>query len=270
MPGYGHIDVQYGQRLATTPPADDGPVWMVNLMKYKEHAEYVDGRETSLSGREADDAYTPLGPLAAVGAQPVFFGDVTDQFLGDEPTWDRIGVIKYPTRAAFIEMQQRTDFQESHAHKEAGMEQTIVIGCQPLGFPDISDPVDWADVAHPPTEDDGPYTMVHVIRFHERDGAVVTPDHMNAYQQVAGSVAVPNGLRISGWFSAEGTIIGDGRTWHQVRFNTFPSRAAFLAVAMDPDRVEAHSNHRDTAIADTYAIGVHATVNRLSETLTDE
>jgi len=106
--------------------------------------------------------------------------------------------------------------------------------------------------------------MMHVIRFFEEDGATHTPDHMEEYQKVAGSVAVPNGLRIAGWFSAEGTILGDGRTWHQVRFNTFPSRRAFLEVAMDPDRVEAHNDHRNTAIADTYALGLRSTLNRLS------
>ena len=63
-------------RLATTPPDDDGPVWMVNLMKYRETADYADGRESAISGREADDLYTPLESLAAVGAEIVFAGDV--------------------------------------------------------------------------------------------------------------------------------------------------------------------------------------------------
>ncbi len=267
MPDYAQIDHEYGLKLATTPPEDDGPVWMINLMKFRERAEYKDGRDTTLTGREADDEYAPIGPLAAVGAEVVFFGEVSDQFLDDEPTWDRVGVVKYPTRAAFIEMQQRQDFQQAHEHKEAGMAETIVIGSIPLDVPQIESPVDWADVPHPPTDDDGPYTMIHVIRFHEADGATQTPDHMEAYQQVAGSVAVPNGVRIDGWFSAEGTILGDGRTWHQVRFNAFPSRAAFLAVAMDPDRLAAHQEHRDTAIADTYAIGVHASINRIAESV---
>ena len=90
MPGYGQIDHDYGLRLAATAPDDDGPVWMVNLMRYRERAEYADGRETALTGREADDEYTPLGPLAAVGAEIVFVADVEDQFIGDEPVWDRI------------------------------------------------------------------------------------------------------------------------------------------------------------------------------------
>jgi hypothetical protein len=148
------------------------------------------------------------------------------------------------------------------------MAETIVIGCLPMDIPAIERPVDWADVPHPPTDDDGPYTMLHVIRFHDEDGSSTTPDHMEAYQEVAGSVAVPNGVRIDGWFSAEGTILGDGRAWHQVRFNTFPSRQAFMTVALDPDRLQAHAEHRDTAIADTYALGVRARINRLAESVT--
>lgn len=264
MPEYGQIDHDYGITLATTTPDDDGPVWMVNLMRYKDRAAYADGRESTLSGREADDAYTPLGPLAAVGAEIVFAADVEDQFLGDEPRWDRIAVVKYPTRVSFIEMQQRADFQKAHEHKEAGMAETIVIGSLPIDSPTADSSVEWVDVPHPPTDEDGPYTMMHVIRFHDDEGATETPDHMEAYQEVAGSVAVPNGVRIDGWFSAEGTILGDGRHWHQVRFNTFPSRQAFMAVALDPDRVAAHAEHRDTAIADTYALGLRARINRLA------
>ncbi|MDE0701738.1 MAG: hypothetical protein OXH61_13580 [Acidimicrobiaceae bacterium] len=264
MPGYGQIDRDYAIKLATTAPADDGPVWMINLMCYKERAEYTDGRETTLSGRQADEVYTPVGPLAAVGAEIVFVADVEDQLIGDEPKWDRIAVVRYSTRASFIAMQEREDFQTVHEHKEAGMDQTIVIGGQPLGCPVAEQQVAWADVPHPPSEEDGAYTMLHVIRFHDEAGATVTPDHMKSYQEVAGSVAVPNGVRIDGWFSAEGTIIGDGRSWHQVRFNTFPSRRAFMTVALDPDRTHAHTEHRDTAIADTYALGLRPSVNTLA------
>ena len=33
--------------------SDNRPIYMINLLKFKEKAEYKDGRETSLSGREA-------------------------------------------------------------------------------------------------------------------------------------------------------------------------------------------------------------------------
>ena len=91
-PSYGQVDREYGMRLATTPPDEDGPVWMVNLMKYREVAQYADGRESTISGMAADDEYSPLDSLRAIGAAPVFFGTVDQQLLGDAPIWDRIGV----------------------------------------------------------------------------------------------------------------------------------------------------------------------------------
>ena len=36
---------------------DLGPISMVNLLKYKENAIYDDGRDTSLSGKEAYQLY---------------------------------------------------------------------------------------------------------------------------------------------------------------------------------------------------------------------
>lgn len=38
-------------------PGPDGPIYMVNLLKFKEHADYDDGRETDLSGRDAYQIY---------------------------------------------------------------------------------------------------------------------------------------------------------------------------------------------------------------------
>jgi len=205
-----------------------------------------------------------------VGAEVVFFGVVEQQLLGDDPVWDRVAVVKYPTRRSFIDMQGRPEFQESHKHKDAGMEQTFVIGCQPMDdhgrFGHVELP-DWADVPHPPTAADGPIMVLHVIRFDEAEAAAVTPEGMQAYQSTAAAVAVPHGLRVAGWFAVEGTIIGDGRQWHQVRFNAFPSHAAFMAVVTDPARMEAHQQHRETAIADTYTMIVRPGIDRISESI---
>lgn len=264
-PGYGRIDRDYAMKLATTDPADDGPVWMVNLMHYHEVAQYADGSGAAISGQEADDRYAPLDVLADIGAEPVFFADVDAQLLGDAPRWDRVGIVKYPTRRSFIDMQARSDFKAQHVHKEAGMAETIVLGCLPIPSPaDALDPAtlpDWADVPHPPTAEDGPVTVLHLIRFHPGEAE----SNMVEYQQHASDVAVPNGVRISGWFGVEGTIVGDGRAWDQARFNAFPSKAAFMAVVMDPARLEAQHRHRETAIADTYTLILRPTIDRLAE-----
>ena len=208
-PGYGQVDRDYGRRLATTQAADDGPVWMVNLMAYKPVASYPEGLSAAVSGREADDRYAPVGILADIGAEVVLHGDVERHLLGDSPRWDRVGVVRYPTRRSFIEMQVRPDFQAKHVHKEAGMATTIVMVTVPSPLPSV-DPgqlESWDAVEHPPTPSDGPIVVVHVIRYAEGSGR----DEMAAYQAQAVIAARGHGGRIGGWFDVEGTIIGDGR-----------------------------------------------------------
>jgi hypothetical protein len=262
---YGQIDYEYGMKLAGTPPEEDGPIWMVNLMHYRETADYADGREGAISGREADDRYAPLGPLAAIGAEPVFFADVDTQFLNDTPAWHRVGIVKYPTRRSFIEMQQRPDFQELHAHKEAGMAQTIVAGCLPMPVPSLpANAPTWDEVPHPPTAEDHYVVVIHVIKFKDDERR----SEMATYTDHAANIAVPHGVRLATWMNVEGTIMGDGRTWDQIRFNVFPSREAFMKVVLDPARLQAQAAHRETAIADTYTLITRPKIDRLYESIT--
>jgi hypothetical protein len=260
---YGRIDTEYAMRLATTPPDEDGPVWMVNLMKYREVAAYDDGNPDGVSGREADDRYAPVEILREIGAEVVFFGDVDTQLLGDQPRWDRIGVVKYPTRRAFIEMQSRPDFRAKHEHKQAGMSETIVMGCQPAVVPPwpegVPAPRVWSDVEHPPTTNDGAVMVLHVVKFAADGGARSMVDYQNHAAVIAGQ----HGGHVAGWFDVEGTIVGDGRSWDQARFNRFPSKAAFMAVVLDPDRLAAQRAHREPAMTDTYTMIVRPTIDRL-------
>ncbi len=271
-PRYGQVDREYGMRLATTPPDEDGPVWMINLMHYREVADYSDGSGAAISGREADDRYAPLESLRAIGAEPVLFADVESQLLGDAPKWDRVGIVKYPTRRSFIDMQARDDFKAKHVHKDAGMESTIVMGGIPFAPPsapaDVEE-VPWDQVPHPPTDEDPPVVVLHVLSFEDPAAALgETPDEMEQYTSHAVRVAAAHGVRVPAWFGIEGTIVGDGRVWHQARFNAFPSKAAFMAVVMDPSRLEAQKEHREVALADTYTMILRPTIDRLAESLT--
>jgi hypothetical protein len=261
---YGIVDRDYAAMLAESD--DGGPVWMVNLMSYREVADYADGRESSISGREADDLYAPLGELAAVGAEIVFLAEVETQLLGDTPEWDRVAVVRYPTRRAFIDLQLEPGYEARHVHKDAGMAATIIIAGVPIATPPFPDDAPtWSEVPHPPSDDDPPIVVLHVLRFNDGPSGI---DEMSQYEQAAGLVAVPHGVRLAGWFRVEGTAVGDGRTWHQARFNAFPSRAAFQAVVFDPARLEAQGEHRERAIADTYTMILRPVIDRLHQSVT--
>jgi len=134
---YGKIDFDYALDLAGRTPENDGPIYMVNFMKYREVAGYegVKGAENSakpgISGIEADNLYNPSDVLTKIGAQVVFMGEIVAQ--GTEGEWDRMAIVKYASRVSFMEMQNRPDFKEKHVHKEAGMLYTIVMGTLPRG-----------------------------------------------------------------------------------------------------------------------------------------
>ena len=59
----------------------------------------------------------------------------------------------------------------------------------------------------------------------------------------------------------------EGRTWDQVRFNRFPSKAAFMAVARDPERLRAQRSHREPALADTYTMILRQFIDLLAESI---
>ena len=105
-------------------PGPDGPIYMVNLLKYKERAEYEDGRETSLTGPEAYALYaaevTKL--IKAVGGKGLFEAKVTRLMLGEvEELWDKVAIVMYPSRAAMLEMMQMPKMAEISEHRAAGL-----------------------------------------------------------------------------------------------------------------------------------------------------
>lgn len=105
-------------------PGPEGPIFMVNLLKFKEKAEYEDGRETDLSGR---DAYMIYGRavtdiLPKFGGRGIFVADVTFLALGQvEELWDEVAIAMYPDRAALLKMSTSDEWREASVHRSAGL-----------------------------------------------------------------------------------------------------------------------------------------------------
>lgn len=197
---YGTINVELVGAWLHMKPEDDGCFWALNLMKYVEVANYDDGRE-GVSGKAADDAYAPLGPLAAVGAAVAYLGDVKSQPLGT-PLWDRVGIVRYPTRASFFAMQERKDFQEAHVHKKAGMDFTIILACLPNNHDESASP-------------EGDLVLL------------IDKGTDDAFASVSGATRVA-------LFDVEGVIIGDERRYDRARFvrvNDEDTLAALVSAA---------------------------------------
>ena len=105
-------------------PGHEGPIYMLNLLKFKEKAEYPDGRETDLTGAEAYGIYGKevVGHLAKVGGAPMFSAAVERLMLGEvEELWDMTAIAMYPSRKAMLEMISAPDYQASAVHRTAGL-----------------------------------------------------------------------------------------------------------------------------------------------------
>jgi len=105
-------------------PGPQGPIYMLNLLKFKEKAEYADGRETDLSGAEAYAIYgAAVGKiLAKLGGGGMFSAGVERLMLGEvEELWDTVAIATYPNRQAMLDMMMSEEYQAIHHHREAGL-----------------------------------------------------------------------------------------------------------------------------------------------------
>ena len=103
---------------------DDGPVCMVNLLKFKEKAIYEDGRETSLTGPEAYQIYGEgvAKMIDTIGGKIVFSSVVSGLVVGEvEELWDAVAIAEYPSRQSFADMIASVQWSELAIHRTAGL-----------------------------------------------------------------------------------------------------------------------------------------------------
>ena len=105
-------------------PGPDGPIHMINLLKFKDRAEYEDGRETDLTGYEAYQLYGQAvsNIIQDYGGEVTFAADVTFLALGQvEELWDEVAIATYPNRGALLEMSSSDAWREASVHRTAGL-----------------------------------------------------------------------------------------------------------------------------------------------------
>ena len=109
---------------AMMEPGPEGPIYMINLLKFKEHAEYEDGRDTQLTGYEAYQIYGKgvARLLPKYGGEVFFMGDVTFLSLGQvEELWDEVAIAKYADRGSLVQMTSSEEWQALAVHRAAGL-----------------------------------------------------------------------------------------------------------------------------------------------------
>ena len=117
-----HSDEQWSA-LAKEP--DDGPVFMINLFKFRDRAEYADGRKTDLSGLKAYQIYGAATSehVADIGGRILHSSMIAGMVVGEvENLWDACAIVEYPSIKAFMNMVESDEWGQHAVHREAGLE----------------------------------------------------------------------------------------------------------------------------------------------------
>lgn len=122
---YINATTKTDQQMEALLKADNGgPVCMVNLLKFREKAEYEDGRETDLSGIEAYQIYGAVtgSLIKELGGDVVFTSVFNGMVVGEvEELWDVMAIAKYPTLQSFIDMVSSPEYLKVYHHRIAGL-----------------------------------------------------------------------------------------------------------------------------------------------------
>ena len=131
------IDPTAEQVRALRDTTRDGPVVMLNLLKFRDVAMYPDDSgEPPCSGVDAYARYqhaftVTVGPISQ--ASVLYDGAVDQVFIGmagtPETDWDKVLIVRYPTRGHFLAMMDDATYRQALVHRYAGLARTVLLQC---------------------------------------------------------------------------------------------------------------------------------------------
>ena len=110
---------------------DDSPLVMINLLRYRDRAEYPHGSdEPPCSGEEAYQRYGALvvPMVGEVGGKVLWRASVKQTVIGPEgEEWDAALLVQYPSHRAFLTMVSRADYLRAAVHRSAALADSRLI-----------------------------------------------------------------------------------------------------------------------------------------------
>jgi uncharacterized protein (DUF1330 family) len=128
----GSIDPSKEQFAAFRNLPRHGPIHMLNLVRFRAHAAYPDGR--AATGVEAYRAYAQeSAPIfSRVGGRQFWLGRFEHTLIGPETErWDAVFIAEYPSPEAFVEMIRDPAYREAVKHRQAAVEDSRLIRLEP-------------------------------------------------------------------------------------------------------------------------------------------
>ena len=128
----GYIDPTKDAFAAFRANDRDGPIHMLNLVRFRDKAAYPDGRD--VTGTQAYAAYgRDSHPVfARLGGKIIWRGSFEFMLIGPgDETWDECFIAEYPSVGAFVEMIRDPVYREAVKHRQAAVMDSRLIRLAP-------------------------------------------------------------------------------------------------------------------------------------------
>ncbi|WP_109808204.1 DUF1330 domain-containing protein [Sphingosinithalassobacter portus] len=128
-----YVDPAAGQMDAFRDLPGDVPIEMLNLIRYRDLAEYPDEHACAAEGLFGAEAYrrymaTSAPVFARFGGRMLWQGEPQLVLIGpDSEAWDLAFVARYPDAAAFLAMVADPEYREAVVHRRAGVQTSRLI-----------------------------------------------------------------------------------------------------------------------------------------------
>ena len=108
----------------------DGPVAMLNLVKYRNREAYAEYGK--LTGRL----------VAEHGGRMLWAGSVAEVVLdeGGDADWDFAAIVVYPSRQAFVDLVTSAEYLDANEVRRRGIVKHIVLSADTMQFEEIIQP----------------------------------------------------------------------------------------------------------------------------------
>jgi uncharacterized protein (DUF1330 family) len=118
----------------------DGEVVMINLLHFARPddgtppADAGTTKTTTGAGAYRDYSDQVVKMVESRGGKVIWTGRPENVLIGDSEAddWDLVALVSYPSRAAFIDMVTSPKYEEAHAHRERGLDRTVLLACEPV------------------------------------------------------------------------------------------------------------------------------------------
>src|SRR3954447_7739974 len=120
--GLGGVNPTQAQ-LRAVLAGPEGPVQMLNLLKFRDRAnypaDYTGGESVDVSGEEAYGRYAAntMPHVAKRNGRLVLLSTADESVIGTIGDWDQVAIVEYPSRSAFIDMGQDPDYLAGTVHR---------------------------------------------------------------------------------------------------------------------------------------------------------